>query len=135
MKVVRLSALYTGRLYPPGSIPATNFCQRMGRPDSHSTTGRIMSMKNSSDTTRNRIRDLQTCSTVSQPIAPSRSPFIHQVCQVFAETSGNILYFSESTKLLALVRTVNFPLPSYDYLMTLYHTPVGRDSSVGIATR
>jgi len=26
MKVVRLSALRTGRLYTPGSIPGTNFC-------------------------------------------------------------------------------------------------------------
>jgi hypothetical protein len=26
MKVVRLSALNTGRLYTPGSIPGTHFC-------------------------------------------------------------------------------------------------------------
>jgi len=26
MKVVRLSALHTGRLYPPGNIPGTHFC-------------------------------------------------------------------------------------------------------------
>ena len=26
MKVVRLSALRTGRLYPPGNIPGTYFC-------------------------------------------------------------------------------------------------------------
>ena len=26
MKVVRLSALRTGRLYPPGNIPGTHFC-------------------------------------------------------------------------------------------------------------
>jgi hypothetical protein len=26
MKVVSLSALRTGRLYPPGNIPATHFC-------------------------------------------------------------------------------------------------------------
>jgi len=26
MKVVRLSALRTGRLYPPGNIPGTRFC-------------------------------------------------------------------------------------------------------------
>jgi len=25
-KVVRLSALRTGRLFPPGDIPGTNFC-------------------------------------------------------------------------------------------------------------
>jgi hypothetical protein len=26
MQVVRLSALRTGRLYPPGNIPGTHFC-------------------------------------------------------------------------------------------------------------
>ena len=26
MKVVRLSTLRTGRLYPPGNIPGTHFC-------------------------------------------------------------------------------------------------------------
>jgi hypothetical protein len=26
MKVVRLSALRTGRIYPPGKIPGTHFC-------------------------------------------------------------------------------------------------------------
>jgi len=32
MKVVRLSALRTGRLYPPGNIPGTHFCLRLSRP-------------------------------------------------------------------------------------------------------
>ena len=31
MKVVRLSLLRTGRLYPPGNIPGTNFCWRLSR--------------------------------------------------------------------------------------------------------
>jgi hypothetical protein len=26
MKVVRLLAIFTGRLYPPGNIPGTHFC-------------------------------------------------------------------------------------------------------------
>jgi hypothetical protein len=26
MKVVRLSTLSTGRIYPPGNIPGTHFC-------------------------------------------------------------------------------------------------------------
>ena len=30
--VVRLSALSTGRLYPPGNIPGTHFCYRLSRP-------------------------------------------------------------------------------------------------------
>jgi len=36
MKVVRLSALRTGRLYPLGNIPGTRFCWRLSRPQGHS---------------------------------------------------------------------------------------------------
>jgi hypothetical protein len=32
MKVVGFSALRTGRLYPPGNIPGTHFCQRLSQP-------------------------------------------------------------------------------------------------------
>jgi hypothetical protein len=35
---------------PPENIPGTNFCYRLSRPQDHSTAGRIMSMKNSSET-------------------------------------------------------------------------------------
>ena len=48
---------------PPGNIPGI-----------HSTVGRIMSIKNSSDTIRNRTCDLPTCSVVPQPTAPPRAP-------------------------------------------------------------
>ena len=64
MKVVRLSALHTDRLYPPRNIPGTHFCYRLSRPQGHSAAGRIMSMKNSSDTIGNRTRDLPACSAV-----------------------------------------------------------------------
>jgi len=57
MKVVRLPALHTGPLYPPGNIPGTHFCSRLSQPQGHSMTGRIKSMKNSNDTIGNRIRD------------------------------------------------------------------------------
>ena len=58
MMVVSLSALRTGRFYPPGKIPGTHFCYRLSRPQGRSAVGRIMSMKNSSDTIGNRTRDL-----------------------------------------------------------------------------
>ena len=74
MKVVRLSALRTGRLYPPGNIPGTHFCQRLSQPQGHSVARRIMSMKNSNDTIGNRTRDLLACSTVPQPTEPPRAP-------------------------------------------------------------
>ena len=47
MKVVRLSALRTGRLYPPGDILGTRFCYRLSLPQGHSAAGRINSKKNS----------------------------------------------------------------------------------------
>jgi hypothetical protein len=74
MKVVRLSALCTGRLYPPGNIPGTHLCERLSWPQGHSATGKIMSMKNSNDTIRNPTRKLPACSTVSKPTAPPRAP-------------------------------------------------------------
>ena len=49
---------------PPGNTPGTHFCQRMNRPQAHSAIGRIMSMKNSSDTIGNRNRNLSVCSVV-----------------------------------------------------------------------
>ena len=74
MKVVRLSALRTGRLYTPGNIPGTHFCYRLSRPQGHSAAGRIMSMKNSNDTIGNRTRDLPTRSAVPQPTEPPSGP-------------------------------------------------------------
>jgi hypothetical protein len=59
---------------PPGNIPGTHFCWRLSRPQSHSAAGRVISMKNSSDTIRNRTRDLPACSAVPQPTAPPRAP-------------------------------------------------------------
>jgi len=58
MKVERLSALRTDRLYPPENIPGTHFCWRLNRPQCHSVAGMIMSMKNSNDTIGDRTRDL-----------------------------------------------------------------------------
>jgi hypothetical protein len=49
---------------PPGNTPGTHFCYRLSRPQGHSATGRIMSLKNSNDTIGNRARDLPVCSVV-----------------------------------------------------------------------
>ena len=75
MKVVRLSALHTGRPYRSGNISGTHFCYRLSRPQSHSAAGRIMSMKGSNDTIENRTRDLLACSAVPQPTADSTMCF------------------------------------------------------------
>jgi hypothetical protein len=42
-----LSAIRTSRVYPPGNIPGTHFCQKLSRPQGHSAAGRVMSMKKS----------------------------------------------------------------------------------------
>ena len=53
---------------PPGNIHGTHFCQRQSRPQGHSATGRIISLKNSNDTIGNRTRDLPVCRVVSEPL-------------------------------------------------------------------
>jgi hypothetical protein len=50
---------------PPRNTPGTHFCYRPSRPQGHSATGRIMSLKYSSDTNGNRTRDLPVCIVVS----------------------------------------------------------------------
>jgi len=55
---------------PPGNIPGTHFCYRLSQPQGQSAAGRIMSIKNSSETIGNRTRDFPTCSAVPQPTAP-----------------------------------------------------------------
>jgi hypothetical protein len=74
MKVARLSALRTGRLYPQ-EIFLVLISVRLSRPQSHSAAGGIMSMKNSIDTIVNRSRDLSVCSAVPQPL---RAPYFKE---------------------------------------------------------
>ena len=38
----RLSALRTGRLYPPGNTPGTHSCSRLSRPQGQSAIGSIL---------------------------------------------------------------------------------------------
>ena len=52
----------------PGNKPGIHFCQRLSRPQGHSATGRIMSLKDYNDIIGNRTRDLPVCSIVPQPL-------------------------------------------------------------------
>jgi hypothetical protein len=56
----------------PGNTPGTH-CYRLIRSQGHSVAGRILSMKNSSDTIRNRTYHLSACSAVPQPTAVRRA--------------------------------------------------------------
>jgi len=47
---------------PPGNAPGTYFCYRLCRHQGHSAIGRILSMKNSSDTIWDLTSDLPICS-------------------------------------------------------------------------
>ena len=84
--VLRLSALHTGRFYPPGNMPGTPFCYRLGQPQDHSAIRRDMSMKNSIDTVGNRTRDLTTCRSVPQPTVPPLSLTTWQPYLIMRET-------------------------------------------------
>ena len=52
----------------------TLICQKLSRTQSHSATGRIMSMKNSDYTIGNRTRDVPDFSAVTRPTVPPRVP-------------------------------------------------------------
>ena len=49
------------------NIPGTHLCSRLSRPQGHSASSTIMSMKNSNDTIGNRTCYLPVCSAVPQP--------------------------------------------------------------------
>ena len=71
-KVLKLSTLRTGRLYPlssPRDTLRNHLCQRLCRPQGRSAARRITSTKNCNDNIGNRTRDLPACSPVSQATA------------------------------------------------------------------
>jgi hypothetical protein len=72
MKVVRVSALRTGCLYPLGNIPGTHFCWRLSRSEGHSAARRTMSMKSYKDTLGNGTREHSACRAVPQTTVPPR---------------------------------------------------------------
>jgi hypothetical protein len=92
MKVVRLSALRTGHFYPLGKIPGTHFCQRLRRPQGHSTAGWIMSIINSNDNIGNRTFVLPDCTAVPQPNAPTHCCPVSKLLVFDARIQENIRF-------------------------------------------
>jgi hypothetical protein len=89
-RISRQSALEGGKVVSPThrpSLPQEGFlvlisAKRLSRPQGHNATGRIKSLKNSSDSLRNRTGDLPVCSAVPQPTAPPRTPVVVVVAVV-----------------------------------------------------
>jgi hypothetical protein len=92
MKVARWSALRTGRLYPQKIFSGTYLCYTLSRPQRHSASGRIMSMKNSIDTIGNRSRDLPVCSAVPRPLR-HRVPRLHVKFLLFLSDCNETWFF------------------------------------------
>jgi hypothetical protein len=95
MKVVSLSAIRTGHLYPKKyswysfllevDLTPGSYCDR-----------RIMSVKKSNDTIGNRTRDLPACSAVPQPTAPPRCSLrLLNISEFIDFILGNFFFFLE----------------------------------------
>ena len=111
MKVVRLSALGTGRLYPTGNISGSHFCYRLSHPQGHSVARRIMPMKNSNDTIGNRTSNLPTCSPVPQPTSPPRTSVLILSLRLCVYVTNCLSVSEQSTKI-------------FSYISHFFHTSV-----------
>ena len=82
---------------PPRRYSWYSFLLETYRPQDQSAAGRIVSMKNSSDTIRKRTHDLPACNALPQPTAPPRA-FSDILCLLYS-CSRNVccvdIYFIE----------------------------------------
>ena len=103
----------------PGNTPGTYFCQRLCRSQSHSATGRIMSLKNSNDTMGNRTRDLAFFQRSALTITPPRAPFSLQYIPKFdfsVLTLGRILNAARLSEFCRKWRYIIYSSPKMEFL-------------------
>jgi len=116
MKVVRLSTLCTSRLYPQETFLVLISVTGWVNPRDIARPGRIISMKNSSDTIGNRTRNLPTCSAVPQPTA---LPHTLQAC-MYSHLIHNFGFWSQyiwqKTGAFLKKRNITICIPSYAIL-------------------
>ena len=79
MKVEKLTALGTGRIYPIRDTPATHFCYVLRRSMARTAAERITAIKNLNEPIGNRTRGLWNCSAVIQQFGLLRGPLFTTV--------------------------------------------------------
>ena len=136
MKVVRLSALRTGRLYQTENIPGAHFCYKLSQLHGHSAAGRIMWMKNSIETIRNRNRDFPVCGVVPQPTGPPRAPpLAWSKCSsgsaVMRDSSWSLANFFISSYCISLISCSNLMHSVY----YIFHIPLHVSSNIVLIIR
>ena len=91
MKVVRLSALHNGRLYPQEIILLLIYVRGWVKHRALVRPEGICQWKFPMKTTGNRIYDLPACSAVPQPNVPPRDPVIISGTAILFNDSGTYL--------------------------------------------